>query len=48
MVEKVLTEEGTVSTGQVEPVDKKVPLFEYEVPIYRKRPREWDANKPTR
>jgi hypothetical protein len=27
---------------------KKTPLFEYEIPIYRKRPSDWDESKPTR
>jgi hypothetical protein len=27
---------------------KKVPLFEYEIPLYRKRPIDWAEQKPTR
>ena len=27
---------------------KKVPLFEHEIPLYRKRPTDWVDQKPTR
>jgi len=48
MVTKSLTsEEETMERACVREM-KKTPLFEYEVPLYRKRPTEWFEDKPTR
>jgi len=46
IAEKLLT--ATHTSKRIEQEMKKVPLFEYEIPSYRKRPTEWAVSKQTR